>query len=118
MKDNKQQEEGLSSKALAKIKEFSLTSVSVDNRTSVLILMGIIFFAGLMAYRAMPKEQYPEINQPTVYVGIPYPGNAPLDIENQKQSNPHGFWHCTWPPAVKNPKKVQKHEHMPFLGGS
>ena len=83
MKDNKQQEEGLSSKALTKIKEFSLTSFSVDNRTSVLILMGIIFFAGLMAYRAMPKEQYPEINQPTVYVGIPYPGNAPLDIENQ-----------------------------------
>ena len=45
--------------------------------------MGIIFFAGLFAYKAMPKEQYPEINQPTVYIGIPYPGNAPLDIENQ-----------------------------------
>ena len=82
MKDNKQQEEGLSSKALTKWGVW-LNGFSVDNRTSVLILMGIIFFTGLMAYRAMPKEQYPEINQPTVYVGIPYPGNAPLDIENQ-----------------------------------
>ena len=72
MEDNKQQK-GILSKAKEKIKEFSLTSLSVDNRTSVLILMGIIFFAGLFAYKAMPKEQYPEINQPTVYIGIPYP---------------------------------------------
>jgi multidrug efflux pump subunit AcrB len=30
----------------------------------------------------MPKESFPEIVIPTVYVGTPYPGNSPVDMEN------------------------------------
>ena len=29
----------------------------------------------------MPAESFPEITQPTISVGTPYPGNSPVDIE-------------------------------------
>ncbi|MFM7628900.1 MAG: efflux RND transporter permease subunit [Algoriphagus sp.] len=64
------------------IREFGLSSFSVDNSTSVIILTLIITVLGLGAYRAMPKESFPEIVIPTVYVGTPYPGNSPVDMEN------------------------------------
>ncbi|RAI85832.1 efflux RND transporter permease subunit [Algoriphagus yeomjeoni] len=63
-------------------REFGLSSLSVDNSTSVVILTLIISFLGLNAYRNMPKESFPEIVIPTVYVGTPYPGNSPVDMEN------------------------------------
>jgi len=30
----------------------------------------------------MPKESFPEIKQPTIYINTAYPGNSPVDIEN------------------------------------
>jgi multidrug efflux pump subunit AcrB len=65
-----------------KAREFGLTSLSVDNSTSVVILTLIITVLGLGAYRSMPKESFPEIVIPTIYVGTPYPGNSPVDMEN------------------------------------
>jgi multidrug efflux pump subunit AcrB len=64
------------------IREFGLSSLSVDNQTSVVILVLIITVLGLLAYRTMPKESFPEIVIPTVYVGTGYPGNSPVDMEN------------------------------------
>ncbi|WP_299464077.1 efflux RND transporter permease subunit [uncultured Microscilla sp.] len=63
-------------------KEFKLTSLSVDNRTSVMILAIIIIIFGLISYVQMPKESYPEIVIPNIYVGTPYPGNSPNDMES------------------------------------
>jgi len=64
------------------IREFGISSLSVDNRTSVVILILIITVLGILAYRTMPKESFPEIVIPTVYVGTAYPGNSPVDMEN------------------------------------
>ncbi|MBS9522988.1 efflux RND transporter permease subunit [Litoribacter ruber] len=64
------------------IREFGLSTLAVDNRTSVVILTLIIAFLGMFAYRTMPKESFPEIVIPTVYVGTVYPGNSPIDMEN------------------------------------
>lgn len=64
------------------IREFGVSSFSVDNSTSVVILTLIITVLGLGAYRTMPKESFPEIVIPTVYIGTPYPGNSPVDMEN------------------------------------
>jgi multidrug efflux pump len=64
------------------IREFGLSSLSVDNQISVVILVLIITVLGLLAYRTMPKESFPEIVIPTVYVGTAYPGNSPVDMEN------------------------------------
>ncbi|MFP4089012.1 MAG: efflux RND transporter permease subunit [Cyclobacteriaceae bacterium] len=63
-------------------REFGLSSLSIDNRTSVIILSFIIAVMGIISYISMPKENFPEVVVPTIYVGTPYPGNSPVDIEN------------------------------------
>lgn len=63
-------------------KEFGLTTLSLKNRTTVYVLTFIVIAAGLFSYISLPKESFPEIRQPVVYVGTPYPGNSPLDMEN------------------------------------
>ncbi len=62
-------------------KEFGLSSLSVANRTTVIVLAVIIFIGGVAAYQNMPKENFPDVVTPEIYVGTPYPGNSPLDIE-------------------------------------
>ncbi|MEJ2237382.1 MAG: efflux RND transporter permease subunit [Gemmatimonadales bacterium] len=62
-------------------KEFKLTSLAVDNPTSVLVLTLIIIFAGLGAYVAIPRESTPEITVPNIIVTTIYAGVAPKDIE-------------------------------------
>ncbi len=64
-----------------KLKEFKLSSLSVENRVTVFVLTAIIFLAGVMSYTSMPKESFPEIVTPEIYVGTAYPGNSALDIE-------------------------------------
>jgi len=63
------------------IKEFGLSSLSVDNKTTVFVLAIIIFLGGIAAYQSMPKENFPDVVTPEIYVGTAYPGNSPLDIE-------------------------------------
>ena len=61
---------------------FGLSSFAVDNRTSIFILAIMIMIFGFQAYQNMPKEQYPEVKFPKVFVNTVYFGNAPKDIEN------------------------------------
>ena len=63
-------------------REFGLTSLSVDNSTSVFILTLIIIMFGWQSYTSMPKELFPELVIPTIYVGTPYPGTSAADVEN------------------------------------
>jgi len=63
-------------------RNFGLSTLSVNNSISVFILVFIIVLFGYTAYNAMPKEQFPEVVIPTVYINTPYPGNSPVDIEN------------------------------------
>jgi multidrug efflux pump len=64
------------------VKEFAATSFAVRNATSVIIITLIILFGGMLAYNTMPKELFPEIVLPQIYVRTVYPGNSPVDIEN------------------------------------
>ncbi|MBR9860140.1 efflux RND transporter permease subunit [bacterium] len=64
------------------IKEFKLSSWAVNNRISVYVMIVIISIIGFSSYSSMPKESFPEIKQPTIYVNTPYPGNSPIDMEN------------------------------------
>jgi len=58
-------------------KEFKLSTWAVNNRKSVYLITFIIFFGGLFAYDGMPRENFPELQIPEIYVGIAYPGNSP-----------------------------------------
>lgn len=64
------------------IKHFGLSVWAVANRTSVYVMMAIIVIIGLISYIGMPKESFPEVKQPTIFVNTAYPGNSPIDIEN------------------------------------
>ena len=64
------------------IKEFKLSSWAVRNKISVYVIIVILVIVGMSSYSSMPKESFPEIKQPTIYVNTPYPGNSPIDMEN------------------------------------
>jgi multidrug efflux pump len=64
------------------LKEFGLSTLSLKNSTSVLILTFLIVCGGILAYSTMPKELFPEVVMPQIYVRTVYPGNSPVDIEN------------------------------------
>jgi multidrug efflux pump len=63
-------------------KEFGLTTFSLKNGTMVMFLTFMFVIMGWVTYRSLPKDSYPEVKQPIVYIGIPYPGNSPVDMEN------------------------------------
>jgi len=69
-------------KAMHKVKEFKLTSWSIDNRTAIYIIAILISSFGLYKFNTMPKEQFPDIVVPTISIATVYVGNSPKDIEN------------------------------------
>lgn len=64
------------------LREFSLTSLAVDNRTSIFILTLMILLFGTNSYNTMPKESFPEIPWPQIYVNTVYFGNSAADMES------------------------------------
>ena len=63
------------------LKEFKLSTWSIHNKMTVFVLIGMIFLAGIFSYQSMPREAFPEIVIPQIYVATAYPGNSALDIE-------------------------------------
>ncbi|GAA4449557.1 efflux RND transporter permease subunit [Nibrella saemangeumensis] len=63
-------------------KTLSFTNWCVENRTAIYIFTFIITLFGLVIYNNLPKEQFPDIKVPQVYVQTIYAGTAPADIEN------------------------------------
>lgn len=69
-------------KSLVKFKEFKPTSWSINNKTAIYLVILIVTFIGVNKFLTMPKEQFPDIVLPTIYVQTIYVGNSPKDIEN------------------------------------
>jgi multidrug efflux pump subunit AcrB len=65
-----------------KFKHFFLTTWSVKNKTSIYLIMLIVSAWGVVQFVTLPKEQFPDIVIPTIYVSTIYTGNSPKDIEN------------------------------------
>ncbi len=59
-----------------------LTDVSIDNRTSVFILILVIIIGGTISYMSLPREAAPDVQIPLVIVATPYFGVSPEDIES------------------------------------
>lgn len=74
MADPKHSEKGL--------RKFGLTLLAVDNSTSIFILTIMVFLFGIQGYDSMPKESFPEVPWPKVYVNTVYFGNSAEDMEN------------------------------------
>jgi len=65
-----------------KIRDFKLTAWALKNKNTIYLAFGLLFIFGYYTYKTMPKELFPEINYPTVFVQTIYPGNSASDIEN------------------------------------
>ena len=63
-------------------KEFKPSSWAIDNKTTIFIITIMLTIMGISTYNALPKELYPDITMPTVYVATIYPGSSPADMEN------------------------------------
>ncbi|WP_456423745.1 efflux RND transporter permease subunit [Lutibacter sp.] len=63
------------------LKEFKLSTWSIHNKMTVFVLIGMIFLAGIFSYQSMPREAFPEVVVPQIFISTPYPGNSAIDIE-------------------------------------
>ncbi len=65
----------------ASFRQFGISNWALNNKKVVMVLTTVIFIWGVYTYITVPKESFPEIVIPTIYVGTPYPGNSAEDIE-------------------------------------
>ena len=63
-------------------KQFKPSSWAIDNKISIYILTFFISIAGIFSYQSLPKESFPDIVVPTMYINTVYFGNSPTNIEN------------------------------------
>lgn len=63
-------------------KEFKISSLSINNRTTVYLLTVLITIIGIYSYITLPKESFPEVEIPIFNVVTIYAGASPADIEN------------------------------------
>lgn len=63
-------------------KEFKASSWAISNKTTIYILTIIITLAGISAYNGLPKENFPDITLPQIFVSVVHPGTSPRDMEN------------------------------------
>ena len=62
-------------------KEFGLSSWAITNKTTMYVLIAVIFYLGIAAFFKMPRESFPEVNITKIYVSSIFPGNTAEDIE-------------------------------------
>jgi multidrug efflux pump len=67
---------------LKNAKTFGPTNWAIKNKTAVYLITLIISFWGISLFVSFPKEQFPDVALPTIYVQTVYVGNSPKDIEN------------------------------------
>ena len=69
-------------KLISKGKTFFATDWAIKNKTAVYLIVLFVTIWGSSLFVTLPKEQFPDIVIPTVFVQTIYVGNSPKDIEN------------------------------------
>jgi multidrug efflux pump subunit AcrB len=62
-------------------KEFKLSSWAINNKTTIYVIMALLFFYGITAYLSMARENFPEVKETKIYISSVFPGNTAEDIE-------------------------------------
>jgi len=62
-------------------KSFAISNWAIDNKMTVFVIMFLITFAGIFSYKSMPREAFPEIVIPEIFISTIYPGNSATDME-------------------------------------
>ena len=77
-----QQHTRLDPEQLKKGKTFFATDWAVRNKTAVYLITLFVSIWGISLFVNLPKEQFPDVVIPTIYVQTVYVGNSPKDMEN------------------------------------
>ena len=70
------------SNLLKNVKTFKPTDWAINNKTAVYLITLIISFWGIGLFVSFPKEQFPDVVIPNIYVQTVYVGNSPKEIES------------------------------------
>src|SRR5438874_2102627 len=62
-------------------KNFGPTNFAIKNRVAIFVLLVMVSLLGLGAYFQLPKEDFPDIKFPFIFVSTVYPGASPSDVE-------------------------------------
>ncbi|MBN8855953.1 MAG: copper transporter [Sphingobacteriales bacterium 50-39] len=65
-----------------KFKDFVVTTWAIKSKTFIYLMMVAVSGIGVFQFMTLPKEQFPDIVIPTIYVSTIYTGNSPKDMEN------------------------------------
>lgn len=63
-------------------KEFKPSSWAIDNKMAIYVLTVILTVMGYFGYQNLPKENFPEVVIPKIFVQTIYPGTSPANMEN------------------------------------
>jgi len=63
------------------MRRFKPTEWVIEHRTPMYLIAVIVSILGAVTYINLPKEQFPDIVIPTIFVQTIYPGTSPEDIE-------------------------------------
>jgi multidrug efflux pump len=72
----------IKNKVIDKLKFFKPTAWVIDNSTVAYVATIIITLWGLSIFTSLPKENFPDIVMPQIYVSTVYAGTSPKDMEN------------------------------------
>lgn len=62
--------------------EFKPTTWAINNKTTIYLATFFITLLGILTYQSIPKENFPEVIIPQIFVATVYPGTSPVDMEN------------------------------------
>jgi multidrug efflux pump len=62
-------------------KEFKASSWAIDNKRAVYVIIILITLMGFISYNRLPKENFPDIAIPKIYVTTQFLGQSPQNIE-------------------------------------
>ncbi len=65
-----------------KFKHFRPTTWSVTHKTAIYLIIVFLSAVGVYTFVSTPKEQFPDMVFPHIYVQTIYVGNSPKDMEN------------------------------------
>jgi multidrug efflux pump len=65
-----------------KFKEFKISNIAIEKKTTVYIFSVVLIIFGIMQYMTTAKEMFPDVPFPYFMVTTIHPGTSPADMEN------------------------------------
>ncbi|MBC7740597.1 MAG: efflux RND transporter permease subunit [Bdellovibrionaceae bacterium] len=61
----------------------NLAELSIKRPVFIICIVALMITLGIVAFKKMPVDQFPDVTFPIVFVEVMYPGASPVDIERQ-----------------------------------